>query len=310
MNDFCKSGDVNVGKIACDVKMGTPVALIFGYGVTSIAEEDGQDLSKMLAKTQADNLRSRLYPYAMPFQSVADESTDPTIDTQASTGYAEKLADGSVQWAIGFPNTVCLGKQLVKLAKAGFTHVFVVANGYIWGIPSADGKTLTGFPIASYYVVGATINTDSVKSPTLHLNLGDIDTFVANRSAIQLDYSHSLIAGLTSYGLQATGTPTAAEVSVQLLDPCTGNPVTDLGDGLAEAAGWNVADATTGNPVTVGGVSFNETTGAYTLTLTGVTAPATLAVKLANPSDLEAVGVTGVTSSTLTVNVTAGGANA
>lgn len=309
MNEFCKTGgDVNVGRIACDAKMGTPVGLIFGYGVTTIKEEDGQDLSNLLSKTQSDNVRSRLYPYTMAFQSVADESTDPTIDTQASTGYTEKLADGSVQWAIGFPNTVCLGKQLVKLEKAGFTHVFVIANGYVWGIPSADGKSLTGFPIASYYVVGATINTDQVKSPTLHLNLGPIDTFVSDRSAIALDYSPSLIVGLTSYSLTAVGTPTATEVGVQLLDPCTGNPVTDLPEELAAAGAFTAVDASTGNPVTVGGVTFNEAAGSYTLTLSGVTAPATLSVRLANPSDLEALGVTGVTSSALTVQI--GGGNA
>ena len=302
MNEFCKSGgDVNVGRISCDTKMGTPVGLIFGYGVTAITEEDGQDLSKLLAKTQSNNVRARLYPYTTPFQSVADESTDPTIDTQASTGYTEKVADGSVQWAIGFPNTVCLGKQLVKLEKAGFTHVFVVSNGYIWGVPSADGKSLTGFPIASYYVVGATINTDQVKSPTLHLNLGKIDDFVAERAAITLDYSPSLIVGLTSYTLRASGTPSATEVDVQLLDPCTGNPVTDLGDDLAEASAWTASNAATGASVTIGGVTYNETTGAYALTLTGASAVNTLAVKLASPSDLEAAGVPGVTSSTLNI---------
>lgn len=309
MNEFCKSNaDANVGRIACDAKMGTPVGLIFGYGVTALTEEDGRDLTKMLAKTQSDNARSRLYPYTMPFQSVTDESTDPTIDTQASTGYTEKLADGSVQWAIGFPNTVCLGKQLVKLEKAGFTHVFVVANGYVWGVSAADGKSLGGFPIASYYVVGATINTDQVKSPTLHLNLGPIDVFTSKRSAIALDYSPSLIAGLTSYTLQAVGTPTATAVGVQLLDPCTGNPVIDLGGELAAAGGWSAVNTATGDAVTVGGVSYGEATGTYTLTLTGVTAPATLALRLVNPSELEALGVTGVTSSTLSVQI--GGSNA
>lgn len=304
MNEFCgTAGDANVGKIACDARMGTPTGLIFGYGVTSITEEDGQDLSKMLAKTQGDNVRSRLYPYTMPFQSVADESTDPSVDTQASTGYTEKLADGAVQWAIGFPNTVCLGKQLVKLEKAGYTHVFVVSNGYIWGVPSSDGKSLNGFPIASYYVVGATINTDTVKSATLHLNLGPIDTFVANRAAVTLDYLPSLIVGLNSYRLRAAGTASATSVGVQLLDPCTGNPVTDLPEELAEAGGWSVANGSTGAQVTVSGVTFSEADGTYTLTLTGGTGATSLAVRLAKPSDLEALGVTGVTSDTLTVTL-------
>lgn len=304
MNNFCQNaGDVNVGKIACDTKMGTPVGLIFSYGNTPIPEDAGKDLTKMLALTQSDSIRSRLYPYCMAFQSVADESTEPTIDTQASTGYTEKLADGSVQWAIGFPNTVCMGKQLVKLEKAGFSNVFVIANGFIWGIPAPDGKSLQGFPIANYYVVGASINTDAVKSAMLHLNLGYIDEFVSKRTAIALDYSASLIVGLTGYKLQTVGTPSASSVSVQLLDPCTGNPMKDLEDDLAEVGAWMVTDATGGATVTVSGVSYNEVDGTYTLTLT-LTEPAnapTLSIRLANPTELEALGVSGITSETLMV---------
>lgn len=305
MNNFCQSaGDVNVGKIPCDVKMGTPVGLIFGYGVTSLTEQDGQDVSAMLAKTQSDNVRSRLYPYTMAFQSVADESTDPSVDTQSSTGYTEMLADGSVQFAIGFPNTVCLGKQLVKLSKAGFTHAFIISNGFVWGIPGSAKGTLTGFPIASYYVTGATINTDSVKSSVLHLNLGKIEDFVAQRAAITLDYSPSLITGLNAYKVQPTGTPSKTEVSVQLLDPCTGNPVTDLSDEIIAPAGWVATDAATGNAVTVSGVTFNEASGAYSLSLDGAPSDLkSLSVRLANPSDLEALGVLGITSDSALVSI-------
>lgn len=297
MKNLCNSGaEVNLGRAACDVKMGVPTGIILSYGRTVITEEDAADLTKMLAKTQADTYAARLQPYTSGFQQITDNSTEATVDTQSSTGYTEKLADGSIVFAFGFPNKVCLGKQVVALENAGFTHAFVIAGGYVWGV--ANGDALQGFPIKSLYVTGAGFNTDSVKPIQLNINFGSDIEFDKNREGLKLGYPPDMIVGLDTYEVTATGTAK----KYALAQPCTGsNPYGLYKNELASPAAWKVTGAD-GTAITVSGVTADDETEAFALTFEAPTS-GSYTVNLAAPSVLTEAGVSGIVGKGLTVNV-------
>lgn len=295
MKNLCQQNEVNLGRVSCDVKMGVPTGIILGYGITLITEEDANDLSKMLAKTQGDVYRARLQPYTSGFQQVTDNSTEPTVDTQSSTGYTEKLADGSIVFAFGFPNKVCLGRQVMALEDAGFTHAFVIAGGYIWGV--ASGNSLQGFPIKSLYTTGAGFNTDSVKPIQLNVNFGSDKDFDMNREGFKLGYPSENIVGLDTYAVTATAT--AKKYILQA--PCTGsNPYEPYKGELAVPAAWKVT-GTDGADIEVSAVAADDAAQAFVLTFE---APANggYTVNLASPSALAAAGISGIIGKPLTVN--------
>lgn len=296
MKDLCNSSEANLGRVACDVKMGVPTGIIFSYGRTVITEEDAADLTKMLAKTQGDVYQSRLQPYTGGFQQITDNSTEATVDTQSSTGYTEKLADGSVVFAFGFPNRVCLGKQVVAIENAGFTHAFVIAGGYVWGIKS--GEALQGFAIKSLYVTGAGFNTDSVKPIQLNINFGSDIEFDKSREGLKLGYASDMIVGLDTYEVTATATPK----KYTLQAPCTGSNPYDLYKAeLSDPSAWKVTGSD-GASIDVSGVTGDDAAKAFALTFE---APATggYTVNLAAPSVLAEAGVSGIIGKGLTVNV-------
>lgn len=295
MKNLCQQNEVNLGRVACDVRMGVPTGIILGYGVTLITEEDANDLSKLLAKTQGDEYRARLQPYTSGFQQITDNSTDPTVDTQSSTGYTEKLADGSIVFAFGFPNKVCLGRQVMALEDAGFTHAFVIAGGYVWGV--ASGNSLQGFPIKSLYTTGAGFNTDSVKPIQLNVNFGSDKEFDLNREGFKLGYPAESIVGLDTYAV----TPTATAKQYTLQAPCTGfNPYGLYKVQLATLAAWKVTGSD-GSAIEVTGVVADDAAQAFTLTF-AAPAGTGYTVNLAAPSALAAAGVSGIIGKPYTVN--------
>lgn len=295
MQNLCQQSEVNLGRVACDVKMGVPTGIILGYGITLITEADANDLTKMLAKTQGDSYRARLQPYTSGFQQVTDNSTEPTVDTQSSTGYSEKLADGSIVFAFGFPNKVCLGKQVMALEDAGFTRAFVIAGGYVWGIPS--GNSLQGFPIKSLYTTGAGFNTDSVKPIQLNVNFGSDKDFDLNREGFKLAYPSENIVGLDTYAVTATAT--AKQYTLQA--PCTGsNPYDLYKEELSKPAAWKVTGRD-GSAIEVSGVTADDNAQAFTLAF-NAPAGTGYTVNLASPSALAKAGVSGIIGKPLTVN--------
>lgn len=296
MKDLCNQNEVNLGRVACDVKMGVPTGLILGYGITLITQNDANDLTKMLAKTQGDVYRARLQPYTSGFQQITDNSTEPTVDTQSSTGYTEKLADGSIVFAFGFPNKVCLGRQVMAIEDAGFTHAFVIAGGYIWGL--ASGNALQGFPIKSLYTTGAGFNTDSVKPIQLNINFGSDKDFDLNREGFKLGYPAENIVGLDTYAV----TPTATAKKYTLQAPCNGSNPYELYKGeLATPEAWKVTGSN-GAAITVTGVEADDAAQAFALTF-DAPQDGGYTVNLAAPSVLAAAGVSGVIGKPLTVNV-------
>ncbi|MDR1594297.1 MAG: hypothetical protein LBS43_07435 [Prevotellaceae bacterium] len=295
---FCGTSGGNVGLPRCDVKMNTPIAVIFAPRDAKISKSDADDLIALIkAKSKDDSSLLRWYP-VVGIEQITDSSEEPVTGNLAATGYTEKLRDGATIYLFEYPARLCKAKALKQFDQWDGGVCVISNDKKLWGRVTADGSLAPYLP-SSVAVYGGGFNDgQNVITSKLQINFGQQGQFIEESGffGFEEDDDISGLTGLQNLVIAATGTN-----KFSVTTKCDRVNLFDLyADELADVDLWKVTKASDGSAVTVSAATKNATTKDFTVTFTAPTVK--YYVSLAAVSDLEAKGIVGYESGRLTVN--------
>lgn len=221
----------------------------------------------------------KAFPYLNLFNF--DQTTPENETATSSTGNLRTIRDGKPQYTITYDGNPCLVKSLHNKKGLVWDIILVFDKASVF-LVNSDG-TISGFQ-ASYFDAGTMAlqsGTDIQGFPVMfqldsaedfNVNQGFVLSTVINlnriKGAYETDLTVSAVAGTS--------------VTVRALSSCN-NSVNYVG--LEAPTNWRV------NGVAPTAVTYNATTGLYTLTVATLTAGDTVVVVLAGTDDLNNVYV-------------------
>lgn len=221
----------------------------------------------------------RAFPYGNLFSF---EQTTPENETAtSSTGNLRTIRDGKPQYTLTFDGNPCLVKSL-RNKKGLVWDIILVFDKATLFLVNSDG-TISGFQ-ASYFDVGTmTLQSGTdIQGVTVMFQLDSAEDFNVNQGFV-LSTVINLNRIKGAYEADLTVSAAAGtSVTVRALSSCN-NSVNYVG--LEAPTNWRV------NGVAPSAVTYNATTGLYTLTVATLTAGDTVVVVLSGKDDLNNVYV-------------------
>lgn len=221
----------------------------------------------------------RAFPYGNLFSF---EQTTPENETAtSSTGNLRTIRDGKPQYTLTFDGNPCLVKSL-RNKKGLVWDIILVFDKATLFLVNSDG-TISGFQ-ASYFDVGTmTLQSGTdIQGVTVMFQLDSAEDFNVNQGFVLSNVINlNRIKGAYEADLTVTA-EAGTNVLVRALSSCN-NSVNYVG--LEAPTNWRV------NGVAPTAVTYNATTGLYTLTVATLTAGDTVVVVLSGKDDLNNVYV-------------------
>lgn len=221
----------------------------------------------------------RAFPYGNLFSF---EQTTPENETAtSSTGNLRTIRDGKPQYTLTFDGNPCLVKSL-RNKKGLVWDIILVFDKATLFLVNSDG-TISGFQ-ASYFDVGTmTLQSGTdIQGVTVMFQLDSAEDFNVNQGFVLSNVINlNRIKGAYEADLTVSATA-GTSVTVRALSSCN-NSVNYVG--LEAPTNWRV------NGVAPTAVTYNATTGLYTLTVTALVAADPVVVVLAGTDDLNNVYV-------------------
>lgn len=221
----------------------------------------------------------KAFPYGNLFSF---EQTTPENETAtSSTGNLRTIRDGKPQYTLTFDGNPCLVKSL-RNKKGLVWDIILVFDKATLFLVNSDG-TISGFQ-ASYFDVGTmTLQSGTdIQGVTVMFQLDSAEDFNVNQGFV-LSTVINLNRIKGAYEADLTVSAAAGtSVTVRALSSCN-NSVNYIG--LEDPTNWKV------NGVAPSAVTYNATTGLYTLTVTALVAADPVVVVLAGTDDLNNVYV-------------------
>lgn len=301
--NFCKTSGGNTGKVECDISSLLIKAFILVPRTASIPKDTEDIMDFLDGKFKDDNPRLRYYPIANV--KGATNNSEEYISGALGYGDPEKLRNGNSIYQFDWKFTICFAKSIIPFDNWSGGVYLVSEEGIILGKNSRDKTALVPYIPKSFFVTGANLLADGTNPQPISIsaNFGDKLDFVRLAQIMQInDFDIDDLKGLQDLELTAkTGVaPTSADVTVAT--KCAGVNLYDTYKTELTAVGnWVVVNKTTGAAVTPTSVEAQDTTKTFRLTLA---AAGTYLVSLAAVLVLEAAGVSGYESNSITVTVT------
>jgi hypothetical protein len=294
---FCGTAGGNVGLPRCDIKMNTPIAVIFVPSDTSITESEADNLAGLIqTKTKNDTPLLRWYPVT-GIEQITDSSEEAVTGNLAATGYSEKLRDGAAIYLFEYPARICKAKILKQFDQWNEGVYIITSDKNLWGRVTKDGKLLPYLP-ASVSVSGGGFNDgQNIITSKLQINFGSQGKFIEQSGffGFEEDDDINSLTGLQTVNIVKKGT------KYQVIIKCTRQNLFDsYSSQLASATLWKITKASDGTAVTVSSVAANAATKDFTVTFTAPSEK--YYINLAPVSALQAAGIVGFESEKLTVN--------
>jgi hypothetical protein len=299
MANFCVSTGGNTGKPACDLKALVVTGVIFSPKNAKIPAGTEDVKSFLKGKFKEAVKANRFFP-ALDSLTTTDSSEDAVIGT-LSGGYSEKLRDGNAIYQFDYPFGLCKAKSLRQFDGWGGGIFLVSKEGYVIGRKQSNGD-LAAFAPASVYTKSKTLGDGQNPAVfSLIINFGDSGVFlnVLDITEKMPDFDTEEFTGIIDVELSTVGTASGS-VDVSVKTKCDGVNLYDVyATELAAAAAWALTNAASGAAATITSVAAQAGTKSFRITATA----GTYKLSLAGISALEAAGVEGYESNTITVTI-------
>ena len=258
--------------------------------ITSYGDLKGIILLRPGTKITAENFALSTYwqtliqdKKAFPYLNLFNfEQTTPENETAtSSTGNLRTIRDGKPQYTLTFDGNPCLVKSLRNKKGLVWDIILVFDKATVFLVN--ENGTISGFQ-ASYFDVGTmTLQSGTdIQGVTAMIQLDSAEDFNANQGFVLSNVINlNRIKGAFEADLTVTAKAGTA-VLVRALSACN-NSVNYVG--LEDPTNWKV------NGVAPTAVTYNATTGLYTLTVTALVAGNPVVVVLAGTDDLNNVYV-------------------
>lgn len=299
--DFCSTSGGNTGLPQCDVKMETPVGVLFVPRNAVIAATEGDDLLKFIQdKTKENSSLLRWFPI-LGIEQITDSSEEPVTGNLASTGYSEKLRDGASIYMFEYPARLCKAKALKQFDQWNGGVYFITSDFKLWGKMQKDGSLVPYTPSSVAVYGGGFGDGQNIITSKLQINMGPQGKFIEQSGFFGFDSEDDIdtITGLQTIILAPTGTAN----QYQVLTKCDRMNLYDLyNTELANGTAWKATLASTGADVILSGVTANAGDKSFTVAF-GAAPTESYYLSLADVSALETEGIVGYESEKLKIIV-------
>jgi hypothetical protein len=299
----CKETGGNTGLYGCDLNSQRIDGIIFVPKDASIPKSTENIVEFLQGKFKEDNKAVRWF-----VQFGIDQATNNSEEAQNGTlGYGKtvKQRNGNAIYQWDWEFSVCKAKNIIQFDGWNKGIYLVSSEGNILGRNSADKSALLPFMPQQFDVIAAdiiNIGTTDVQLISVSVNLGDRLKFTTLVEFMQIpDFDSDLLAGITDVTLTALTAQTAGSVDVKVETKCGGTNLFDLyKEQLATADAWKAVNKSTGAAGTISGVTAQENTKTFRVSI----AAGTYLLSLASLSALVSAGITGFESDQITVVIT------
>jgi hypothetical protein len=293
--NICATLGGNLGKPACDVRMGRPKFWLPTRGKVFTASDLVSSDSIKAALTSAMRLKrtDNNKVYCSPLIRVADDNTsDPNAQTLAD-GYQEILNESLPAYTLQYTIGICQAQELIQFN--GFKDgLFIVdTNNVLWYVVTATNGA-QGFTSGYIYTDPPRFgNSQNIQVIKTKMVFGTLEEFKSNVGAIKLDFDVSKLVNTVDVVLSEKIAAVGYAFNIAATVKCAGIDIySDYQDLLNVIGAWKATRLDTNANVTIASVAKNAG-GYWVVTLdNGTVIPALTKVQLelVDPTALHALG--------------------